>query len=237
MRMRLRRTLSAAMGLLALSAPVDAQPSPPGVPVPLESCAREAVARIQSRYERARDLEARFEQWSRGGALPGGEERRSKGRVAFAKPGRMRWTYEEPEKSLVVSDGKTLWLYDESRREVQQLSVAGGYFSGASIQFLLGEGDVDAQFRVRALACDARSAELELTPRQPESFETLRIRADRASGDLRETVVVDLLGNETRVVFSEIRVDQGLPRSLFEFSPPPDAQVIEYPDAATDPSR
>ncbi len=201
---------------------------------PLDACAREAVSRIQARYERVVDLTARFEQSRRGGALGLGESQHAKGSVAFAKPGRMRWSYEEPEKSLVVSDGNTLWLYDETRREVQKLPVAGGYFSGASIQFLLGQGDVLKQFEVIALACDARVVHLELTPRQPEAFEKLRLRADRASGDLQETTVVDLLGNETRVAFSEIQVDRGLAKREFEFVPPPGVQVIELaaPDAA-----
>lgn len=214
--------LSLALTELVGATPLQASPADP-----LEACAREAVGRIQARYESTVDLTARFEQSSRDVARSGGEPRRSKGLVAFAKPGRMRWTYQEPEESLVVSDGKTLWLYDKTRREAQKLPIGGGYFSGASIQFLLGEGDVLQHFEVTALACDARVAQLELVPRQPESFDRLRLRTDRETGDLEETTVVDLLGNETRIAFSEVRVDRGLPRSEFEFTPPPGTQVIE----------
>jgi outer membrane lipoprotein carrier protein len=198
---------------------------------PLAECARDAVSRIQSRYEGVSDLSARFEQTARGGALGPGKV--SRGSVAFSKPGRMRWSYEEPEKSLVVSNGKTLWLYDEARREVQKMSVSGGYFSGASIQFLVGRGDVLEEFDVIALACDAKTAHLQLTPRTPQSFERLRVEANRKNGDIEETTVVDLLGNETRVAFLEIRVDRKLRASEFEFEPPAGVQVIELaaPDA------
>jgi outer membrane lipoprotein carrier protein len=229
-----RSRILAAVAALALASRAGAEPARGGSDS-LEACARDAVARIQARYETTRDLSARFEQTSRGTPLGGGGERHSRGKVAFAKPGRMRWTYEQPEESLVVSDGKTLWLYDVARREVQKLPVSGGYFSGASIQFLLGSGDVDRQFTVIALACDAHSAHLQLTPRQPESFERLRVKADRKTGDLEETTVVDLLGNETRVSFSEIRVDTGLPKDHFEFEPPDGVRVIELSAPAGQP--
>jgi outer membrane lipoprotein carrier protein len=199
---------------------------------PLADCARDAVSRMQSRYEGVSDLSARFEQTARSGALSPASGKPSRGSVSFSKPGRMRWSYEEPEKSLVISNGKTLWLYDEARREVQKMAVSGGYFSGASIQFLVGRGDVLEEFSVIALACDAKMAHLELTPKEPQSFERLRVEVSRASGDIEETTVVDLLGNETRVAFSEIRVDSKLPAASFEFEPPVGVQVIDLSQPA-----
>jgi len=64
--------------------------------------------------------------------LPG-EETLTRGRVVFAKPGRMRWVYESPEPSLVVSDGETLWIYDPAAREAQRLPVTQGYLTGAAL--------------------------------------------------------------------------------------------------------
>ena len=52
-----------------------------------------------------------------------GDALAASGEVVFAKPGKMRWTYESPEPSLVVSDGATLWIYDPKAREVQKLPL------------------------------------------------------------------------------------------------------------------
>jgi len=78
-----------------------------------EGCVDAAVEAIQKQYESVSDLGAAFVQTARsvtlGGAGRTGADT-SRGTVVFAKPGKMRWSYEEPEPSLVVSDGKTLWL-------------------------------------------------------------------------------------------------------------------------------
>ena len=77
---------------------------------------------------------------SRSAARAAAEVAPSRGRVEFAKPGRMRCEYEAPEPSLVVSDGKTLWIYDPTAKEVQVLAGRAGLPLGGGVQFLLGEG-------------------------------------------------------------------------------------------------
>ncbi len=214
----------------AAERPAGAEPAAP-VPAVDAGCVDAAITAIQKRYETARDLAARFEQstWSvtlgagRGGAAPA----TSRGSVVFAKPGKMRWTYEEPEESLVVSDGETLWLYDPFHQEAQKMPVGDGWLSGAAVQFLLGEGDMRRDFRVTGLACDAGSVELELHPRSAASFEKLGIVADPASGDLRRTRITDVLGNVTEVAFTDIRVNREPKAETFRFEAPEGVDVIE----------
>jgi outer membrane lipoprotein carrier protein len=175
-----------------------------------------------------RDLVARFDQTSRSVALGRpGSDAKSSGSVVFAKPGRMRWTYEEPEPSLVVSDGRSLWIYDPANREVQRMVVSGEYLSGAAVSFLLGDGELLRDFEVRALECADSSVLLDLVPRQPASYERLRARTDPRSGELLETTVVDLLGNATTVALRDVRVNRDPDPALFRFEAPPGVRVIE----------
>ncbi len=209
--------------LLLASHPVTAEegagPSP---------CVRAAVAAIQKRYETVRDLSARFAQTSRSVALGrSASSVASRGSVVFAKPGRMRWHYEEPDESLVVSDGEWLWIYDPSHREAQKLQVGGAWLSAAAIQFLLGEGELLRDFQVAAESCDDEQAQLVLTPRQPSTYERLRLEADAGSGDVRATEVHDLLGNVTRVVFEDVRVNTDPAAEVFTFQAPEGVRVIE----------
>ena len=145
----------------------------------------------------------------------------------IAKPGRMRWTYEAPEPSLVVSDGVTLWIYDPAFKEAQRLPVSQGYLSGAAIQFLLGEGDIFRDFHVAAIACGEASAELELVPREPATYEKIAVKVDAASGDITGTRLVDLLGTVIEVELSELRINQSPPASLFRFEPPQGVRVTD----------
>jgi len=192
-------------------------------------CAARVAGAVQARYAEVEDLRARFRQETRSVALggTGGGASASRGTVVFAKPGRMRWSYEAPEESLVVSDGEVLWLWDPKLGEAQRLPVGEAYLSAAAIQFLLGEGDLRQQFRVRALECGEEEATLELVPREDATYEKLRLTADPKTGFVQESVVFDLFGNETRVAFEDVRVNTDPPAELFTFEPPEDARVIE----------
>jgi outer membrane lipoprotein carrier protein len=181
------------------------------------ACVERAVEAIQRRYGSLRDLRARFVQETRSVALGGASSSRatrSRGTVVLAKPGKMRWSYEAPEESLVVSDGSTLWIYDPARGEAQRFTVGEGYLSGAAIHFLLGEGDLRREFDLEAQSC-------------PASYERLHVRADPATGHLLATQVIDLVGNVTSVEFSEIRVNLDPPAESFRFDPPSGVRVIE----------
>lgn len=200
----------------------------------VSACAGPIAVRIQRHYETVRDLTARFEQRTETAALGGAASRALLGRgtVVFAKPGRMRWSYEEPEPSLVVSDGESVWIYDPEAGEAQHLQMVGDFLSGAAIQFLLGRGDLLKEFRVTAEDCGASPVLLRLQPRQDAPYEWLEVRADPATGRISETRVSDLLGNVTHVRFSEIRSNEDPDLRLFQFEPPEGVRVLELPAQA-----
>jgi outer membrane lipoprotein carrier protein len=184
---------------------------------------------VQAHYEGVRDVSARFEQTTHAARLgtAASAPASSRGRVTLAKPGKMRWTYEEPEPSLVVSDGKTVWIFDPAFGEVQKLPAAEGFLTGAAAQFLLGAGDMRRDFKVAAISCDAKSAELELTPRQPATYEKIILIVDPSSGDVHRTRIVDLLGNVVEVAFLEQRFNLNPSEDEFRFKVPDGVKVIE----------
>jgi outer membrane lipoprotein-sorting protein len=158
-----------------------------------------------------------------------GEEVSARGRVVFAKPGRMRWVYVSPEPSLVVSDGETLWIYDPTLKEVQVLSVDAGFLSGTAIQFLLGEGKILESFIVSAESCEGDELSLDLRPKQNASYERLKLRVEKASGAILATAVLDLFGNRTEVVFERMQRNRAPDESLFRFEPSEDDRVLTLP--------
>ncbi len=194
-----------------------------------DRCRDRAAAAVQSRYEGVRDVSARFEQITHAARLgtSAGATASSRGRVTLAKPGKMRWTYEEPEPSVVVSDGETVWIFDPAFGEVQKLPAAEGFLTGAAAQFLLGAGDMRHEFKVAAISCDASAAELELRPRQPATYEKLFLAVDPKTGDVRRTRIVDLLGNVVAVEFREQRFNLNPADSEFRFEVPEGVKVIE----------
>ena len=231
-RVRYRRLVSCLLlALAALPAAALADATGEGEPtVSAGDCSVRVSKAIQVRYDSIRDLQAAFEQSTRSvslGASPLASSAPSRGTVVFSKPGKMRWVYTEPQPSLVVSDGSTLWLYDELGKEAQRLPVREGYLTGAALEFLLGDGDLLAEFEVRAERCDGPRVRLELVPRKESSYEKLSLTAVAKTGDIVETAIVDLFGNETRIAFSDVRTNQSPPPELFRFDPPPDVEVVD----------
>jgi outer membrane lipoprotein carrier protein len=216
--------------LLVAPAARAADPQPPAGDAATR-CAEEVASRVQQHYDGVRDLSADFEQTSRVASLGDdtAAEMRASGEVVFAKPGRMRWSYLEPEKSLVVTDGRELWTFDPGLGEAQRLPVQEGFLSGAAMQFLLGEGEVLQQFRVKAKSCDAGRAVLDLEPREPAAYERLVLEVDAKSGRVDASEVTDLFGNVTRVAFRKVRTNTGPDDYVFEFKPPKGTRVIEIP--------
>jgi len=214
-----------AIGLASLSAAADEASAP--------DCRDAAVAALQKRYESAKDFSADIVQTTRSVAFgsEASEQMTTRGTVVFAKPGKMRWSYDEPDPSLVVSDGETLWIYDPVFHEAQKLPATEGYLSGAAIQFLMGEGKLERDFEISALRCDKSVAELRLKPRKPSSYEKLEVRVNPQTGDLLETTVFFVLGNVTDVAFSNIQLDTEPAASVFRFDPPADVRVIELEES------
>jgi outer membrane lipoprotein carrier protein len=220
-----------ALGTLAAAGAGHADEAPKG-----DACRDRAVSAVQRRYEGIRDLRAKFVQKTRAVSIgtPAAEPTVSRGSVVVAKPSRMRWSYETPEPSLVVSDGKTLWIYDPGFGEVQQLPADGATFSGAALQFLLGKGDLQREFAIRLVSCEPNAVELELTPREPASYEKLHIVVDPATGNVSSTRIDDLVGNSTVVEFSDLHVNLDPPADVFRFVPPAGVRVIELPTLERD---
>ncbi len=217
-----------ATGLVLTGGMVGAPPASSEPP----TCGEAAARKVQRHYEGVRDLTARFTQVSQVvslGAASVGPETSAKGEVSFARPGRMRWSYEEPEPSLVVTDGDELWIYDPAEKEAQHLRTAQGFLSGAALQFLLGRGEMSRDFEVRAIACGEEEIRLRLVPREAAAYEQLEIRVDPASGEVRETVVTDLVGNVTRVSFQDVRTNTGVESDAFRFAPPAGVRIVEVP--------
>ncbi len=192
----------------------------------------EATARrVQARYDGIRDLQADFEQVSQSASF-GGEPLMDSapktGRVVFAKPGKMRWTYAAPDASVVVSDGQTLWIHDVGGGTATRLEVTAGYLSGAALSFLLGDGKILDAFFVRATACRGEIITLDLTPMSDASYERLGLVANTTSGDIVETSVVDLFGNRTQIRFLGIEVNRAPPADFFEFEVPEGVEFIDY---------
>ncbi|MEE9274164.1 MAG: outer membrane lipoprotein carrier protein LolA [bacterium] len=200
----------------------------------------EAIAeRLQRKYERAGSLVADFEQENTLISL--GRTTRSKGRFSLHKPGRIRFEYREPERQILVSDGKRLWIYTPRLRQVILADLERAAASPTPLLFLAGKGNLSESFRIKVEEPGVgrrkggawrrgQPHRLSLTPRRPDPrFQRLWLEVDPESFLILGVEFTDALGNRTRLRFTNIREGVEIPPERFTFKVPEDAEVVRVP--------
>lgn len=149
----------------------------------------------------------------------------ARGRCHIKRPGRFRWVYREPYPQLIVSDGELLWIYDQDLEQITRTAVdEAGHGSPAA---LLGrETDIARHYRVTPLETRDGQDWFRLESREAASdFEAIELAF--AEGEVRGMRLVDNLGQETVLAFSNIVRNGPVADALFEFTPPAGVDVIE----------
>ncbi|HVO29374.1 MAG TPA: outer-membrane lipoprotein carrier protein LolA [bacterium] len=223
--------LLAARLLLLAATPAAA---PAGSPVPVADKEATAVAgKVQKVYEGVKELSADFEQETilrQGGKVTGA----TSGKVWIAKPGKMRWEYLKPEVKTIVSDGKTLWMYDGEENQVVINEHMDESESFTALNFLGGLGQLTKSFDVKRIAAPARAKSSEdeflaLTPKPGEDLQVAEIDLGIAKKTnlADEVFLVDQLGNQTHLVFHELKTNAAAPAKTFTFDIPKNAEVVK----------
>jgi outer membrane lipoprotein carrier protein len=212
---RLVVALAAATALLGPARAQDREP-------PSDAA---AVARVERYLKGLRTLKAEFTQAivDETGALRDAAQ----GSLAIARPGRFRWEYRQPAPQLLVSDGRTVWLYDAELEQVTVRPVADS-LDHTPAMLLAGQGTVSEAYRVR----DEGRAEgldfIALEPRVADAdFRNLRLGFRGA--ELERLELLDRLGQTTRIVLSRPERNPALPDALFTFEPPAGVDVVGAP--------
>ena len=183
------------------------------------------LTEIQNRYENTDDLEAGFIQEYIGKVMR--QPQKGEGKVYFKKKGMMRWDYHVPNQKL-ISDGHTLWYYQPEENQVVVSDVSKVL---KEFGFLAGEGDLRRDFKLlntnESISQKEENFVLELVPKEPNSaLAKLSLTVDKRTFYIIQTDIFDGLGNITRTRFIDIKTNQNLPTSFFQFKVPPGAEVL-----------
>ncbi len=191
--------------------------------------AEAVLRRAAAAYDLVRSLRATFVQRLENPLL--NATTTSRGTLYERRPGRFLMRFSQPAGDVIVSDGRTLWVYYPSVDSSQVIRAAGGAGAGGldlQAQFL---GDPLRRFAARLEGSETvggRTATvLVLTPREPAQYRQLRVWVDERDGLVRRFEITDDSGAVRRFELSDLRVNPTLPDSLFHFEPPPGATIVD----------
>jgi outer membrane lipoprotein carrier protein len=219
--------LATAFALLALCASGErtsaAQPQDTAAPR-----VEEAVTAVQAFYDKSKTFRSDFQQkfWVKAY----NQEKTSRGRVVFAKPGKMNWEYDDPKDNRVVSDGTTIRVYEANNRQMFEQAIDKSQYP-AVLSFLTGTGRLGDTFTFEIAGGSSMNFPggyvLVGTPKvSTPAYTKVLFYVDAATSQVRRVMVIDGQGNRNRFDFNNPRVNEPVAASQFLFTPPAGTSIV-----------
>jgi outer membrane lipoprotein carrier protein len=208
------------------AAPAPAAPAPQAAP---QAETDKQVAKVQAFYDSTTSFFSPFTQEFF--VKSHNVRKESKGKVTFAKPGKMAWDYENPAGNRVVSDGSILKVYEAANKQMFEQNVDKSQYP-AALSFLTGTGKLSDSFTFMMYPGSAMNfpggTVLVGSPKQANAAYTkVLFYVDSASNHVRRALIVDAQGNRNRFDFVEPKVNIPVDDGTFKLVPPAGTQVIK----------
>jgi outer membrane lipoprotein carrier protein len=174
----------------------------------------DAVSELKSKLSEMTTFKANFQQKvtdEQGEILQTGA-----GSLALAQPLKIHWQQKEPDQTMLVSDGRRAYYYDEF---AEQVTIMASLNLIETTPFVLLTTDSKAQwdkYQVTKIAQNYKITPQVSTESQVESLE-LHFNGEN---QLAKILVVDLSGQLTEFNFSSIKLNDTLDNNLFSFTIP-----------------
>jgi outer membrane lipoprotein carrier protein len=155
----------------------------------------------------------------------GQEQDASSGNFMLMRPGKFYWKTLEPMPQLLVSNNKTIWLYDP---DLETVNIREFTEDLRETPALLLSADIDQLRKSFSVTRDQKDASIEkytLTPKVTDGmFQHLTLVFK--GGQLSEFSIQDSLGQLTRCVLSNVQRNNPLPEEQFFFIPPEGVEIL-----------
>jgi outer membrane lipoprotein carrier protein len=198
--------------------------------------AQEVVKLIQARYEKTKDLQAEFTQQTR---IEGFERPVvSSGKVYIKKPGRLRWDYLDPANEEIYVNHDDVKVYVPEHKQVLVGKLTHMAASKAPLELLQGAAKLDESFEIEPTPGKERGLggirRITLIPKAKDqestrSLQRIVVEVFPKTYFIRAVTLHEVSGNVATFEFSGLKPNTGLGNEVFEFKPPPDAEIVKAP--------
>lgn len=205
---------------------------------PTSSAETAATNNLNQYLSRISSLQASFSQTTQVAAPKGGKapglanqglrnshlNQTFSGVMQVKRPGLFRWETTSPSKQLIVTTGKTVWIYDPDLEQAVRQNLDDQV--GNTPALLLSGQSATIMKSFRVTQPNAKEAYFVLYPKQEDgAFESLGIRFSNNSPS--QMILKDSLGQQTTINFSNVQSNPNLSTEAFNFVPPKGVDVID----------
>ncbi len=156
----------------------------------------------------------------------GVEQEKSSGDFMLMRPGKFYWKTIEPMPQLLVSNNKTIWLYDPDLETVTERAFTDELREAPAMLLSADIEKLRKNFTITRRDSDKTVEKFTLTPKATEGlFQQLTLVF--SAKQLAEFVIQDSLGQVTRCALSNVQRNTSLPEEKFYFIPPEGVELIK----------
>ncbi len=164
-----------------------------------------------------------------------GSQKTSHGEV-WLKNGKMKLVIDKPQPSKIVAGSQFLWIesappedFEGAKVQVLRASLNSKQAKSQGLIQLLTQGGVLKYFRVSGIQKEDQKVRFFLQPdQQSVEFKRAQIEVNPKTKVIRLLRYWDQMDNETTFEFSKSEFNLKLAGSVFQYSPPKNAEVITY---------
>jgi outer membrane lipoprotein carrier protein len=151
------------------------------------------------------------------------------GKIFVKHPGMMRWEYEKPERQLIITNGKKLWIYRPEDNQVMTGNAPAYFGGGKGASFL---SDIELIRKHFNITVENQETDphylLKLLPRENKiELSVIYLSISKKTFDIIKIITYNSYGDETQIQLCNFRYDQNLNDSLFNFKIPQGVDIVE----------
>jgi outer membrane lipoprotein carrier protein len=150
------------------------------------------------------------------------------GKAFFKRPGKMRWEYEKPDRQIIITDSKTLWIYRPDDNQVMVGNSPSFFGGGKGACFLSDIKLIRQNFSIiLEKKSDYGYHVLKLLPKE-KTFDVsvIYLSVSAMTFDVFRIVTYNSYGDETRIAMSNIQFEPNLDDSMFSFQIPQGVEIL-----------
>jgi outer membrane lipoprotein carrier protein len=180
------------------------------------------VRKVDDHYNHLASLRARYTEHYSGMGL----DRSESGTLLLKKPGRMRWSYDEPAGKVFVLDGKYAWFYTPGDAQAQRIPAKQLDDLRSPLRFLLGHTQLNKELDNLTVTPDGANSLITGIPKGMEQ----RVKAlslwVNPSGIIEKMRIEEIDGSVTEFTFTSVEENVPTKDADFTFQAPEGVAII-----------
>jgi len=181
------------------------------------------LRKVDDHYNRLSSLRAHYTERYAGMGL----DRTESGTLLLKKPGRMRWSYDQPAGKLFVLDGKYAWFFTPGDDQVQRVPAKQLDDLRSPLRFLLGHTQLKKELGSLTVTQDSHGIHIAGVPIGMEQRIKVLTLDVTAAGAIQHMRLEELDGATTEFAFTLVEENIPARDSDFTFTPPKGVNVVD----------